>query len=65
MFSKDTDEKHVMHAKDDHIEIMIIDTTDEVIKEFFQSLFCIYQIGLETSKKGTAFIMDCIHLLCY
>ena len=54
-----------MHAKDDHIEIMINDKTDEVIKELFQSLFCIDQIGFETSVKGTAFIFDCIHLLCY
>ena len=65
MSSKATDEEHIMHAKDDHIEIMINYKTDEVIKELFQSLFCIDQIGFEISVKGTAFIFDCIHLLCY
>ena len=24
-----------------------------------------YQVGLETSMRGSDFILDCVHLLCY
>ena len=44
---------------------MINDKTDEVIEKLFQSLFSRYQIGLETSMKGSDFIFDCIHWLYY
>ena len=51
----------IKHSKRDNIEIMINDKTDEVIEKLFQSLFSRYQIGLETSMKGSDFIFDCIH----
>ena len=35
----------------------------EVIEELFQSLVSRYQIGLETSMKGSDFVFDCVHLL--
>ena len=38
---------------------------DEVIEQLFQSLFFRYQIGLETSVKGSNFVFDCGHLLYY
>ena len=44
---------------------MIDDKPDEVIKEPFQSLFSRYQIGLETSKRGSDFIFDHVQLLHY
>ena len=44
---------------------MINDEADEVIDELFQSLICIYQIGLETSMKGSEFVFDCVYLLHY
>ena len=44
---------------------MINDKADEVIKEFFQSLLSRYQIGLETSVIGSAFVLHCVHLLYY
>ena len=49
--------------KSDNIEVMINDKADEVTEELFQSLLSRYQIGLETSVKGSEFAFDCIHLL--
>ena len=54
-----------MHLKSDGIEIMINDKIDEVIEEPFQSLHFKYQIGLETSLKGSESVFDCLHLLYY
>ena len=54
-----------MHSKSDNSEIIIYGKTDEVIKERFQSLLNRYQIGLETSMKGSDFIFHCINLLHY
>ena len=44
----------------DNIKIMINDKAEEVIKELFQSLLSRYQIGLETSMKGSEFVFDCV-----
>ena len=63
MSSKDNNEDCVVHSRSDHIKLMINDKEDEVIKELFQSLLSRYQIGLETSMKGSGFIFDCINLL--
>ena len=54
-----------MHSKSDNFEIMIYGKTDEVIKELLESLLNRYQIGLETSMKGSDFIFHCINLLHY
>ena len=51
-----------MHSKSDSIAIMINDEEDKIIEELFQSLSG-YQIGLETSMKGSGFVFDCVHLL--
>ena len=61
--SKDTDEERVMYSKSDNIETMIHDKADEFIKKRFQSLFYRYQIGLETSVRGSDFIFDCVIFL--
>ena len=42
---------------------MINDKADEVIEAPFRSPLSIYQIGLETSMKGSEFVFDCVHLL--
>ena len=52
---KDSDEERVMHSKSDYIKIIINDEADEVIKEIFEALSSCYQIGLETSMKGSEF----------
>ena len=65
MSSKDNDVERALYSKSDDIEIMINDKADEVIEELFKSLLSRYQIGLETSMKGSTFIIDCVHLLYY
>ena len=62
MFSKDNDEDRVVHSKSDNVEMMINYEDDEVIEELFQSLLSSYQIGLETSMKGSEFIFDWVHV---
>ena len=42
---------------------MINGETDKVIEELFQSLLSGYQIGLETSSRGSNFIVDCVYLI--
>ena len=44
---------------------MIHDKADEIIEKLFQSLLKRYQIGLETSIRGSDFIFDSVHLLYY
>ena len=44
---------------------MINDHAGEVTEELFESLFNRYQIGQETSIRGSDFIFDCPHLLYY
>ena len=45
------------------IIIMINDKADEIVKEIFEWFFSKYQIGLETSMKGSNFNFDYIDLL--
>ena len=53
MSSKDNDEERVMHSKSINVEMMINYKGDEVIAQPFQTLLSRYQIGLETSMKGS------------
>ena len=41
------------------------DKAEEVTEELFPSLLSRYQIGLETSIKGSEFVFDCVQLLRY
>ena len=61
--SKDNDEERVMYSKSHNIEMMINDRAEEVIEEIFQSLRSIYQVGFETSMRGSDFIFDCVHII--
>ena len=61
--SKDNDEERVMYSKNHNIEMMINDRAEEVIEEIFQSLRSIYQVGFETSMRGSDFIFDCVHII--
>ena len=54
-----------MHSERDNIEIMINHKADEVTKELFQSPLSRYEIGLETSMRGSELVFDCVHLLYY
>ena len=61
--SKDVDEERVMHSKSNNIEFMPYDNANEVLNELFESLRSRYQIGLETSLRGSDFIFDSVKLL--
>ena len=63
--SKDNDEVPAMHSRIENIEIMINAKANKVVEELFQSLLSGYQIGMETSMKGSNFAFDCVNLLCY
>ena len=63
--SKDFDETRAMHAKNDNVEIMVGNETDEIIIELFKSLSQRYQEGLEESIRGSEFIFDSGDALYY
>ena len=51
-----------MQSKRDNIEIMVIDETDEVIEELFESPL---QNNLKKVKKSNDFVFDYVRLLSY
>ena len=59
------DEQRVTHSKRDNIEFMSYDNANEVVNEHFQSLLSRYQIGSETSARGSDFIFDLVQPLYY
>ena len=63
--SKDDDEDFVMHSKSKNKEIMIHDNADEVVEEHLELILNRNQNNLETSVKGTEFVLDYVHLLYY
>ena len=65
IYSKYSDEKCVMYSKIDNVEIVIDDDRYEVVEEFFQSPLSRNQIGLETSMKGSDFVLDWAHTFYY
>ena len=62
---KDVDEQRVMHSKSNNIEFMSCENVNEVANGLLKSLFSRYQIGLETSTRGSCFIFDSDQLLHY
>ena len=54
-----------MNTKNDDIEIMMGNETDEIIEELFESLLQKYQEGLEEKMRGSEFVFDSIDLLHY
>ena len=59
LFSKDTDEKNLMHSKSYNKEIIINDKADKVIKKLFESLLSRYQIGLKQRWKVATLFLLC------
>ena len=54
-----------MHTESNSIEIMIGNETNDIITELFNSLFKIYQEGLETKMKTSSFTFYNVELLYY
>ena len=63
--SKNSRERRTMHSKSNNIEIVIVNETDEIIEELFDSLLLKFQKGLEESMKGSKFVFDRLDLLHY
>ena len=53
-----------MHSKSDNKKIMINNEANGVMKKLFKSLKNRHQNNLE-SMKGSAFVFNEVHLLCY
>ena len=63
--SKDSDEIRTMHKKNNNIEIIMDNETDEIIEKHFESLLQKYQEGLEEKMEVSEFVFDSIDLLHY
>ena len=55
--SKDAKKECVMHMKSKNTEFMSSINVDDVVDELFKILFSRYQNNLETSMRGTDFIL--------
>ena len=62
---KDSDEICTMRAKNNNMEIIMGNETDEIVKELFESLLQKYQKGLKNKMRGSKFVFDSIDLLNY
>ena len=65
IYSKDSDETQTMHTKSNHVEIMIVSETDEIIEDLFEYFLQKYQEGLEESMRGREFVYDSVDVLYY
>ena len=62
---KDVEEERVMHSKSGNIEFMSCYNEIEVTDQLFESFLSRYQIGFETSMRGSDFIFDSVQLLYF
>ena len=53
-----SNEKRMLHTKNDNVENMFSKDADEIIQELFDSLLERYQEGLEQSMKSSGFVFD-------
>ena len=63
--SFDNNKTHIMHTKNNNIEIMKGIETNDAINELFNSFLTRYQEGLETKMKGSGYVFDKVDLLEY
>ena len=61
--SKVAKEERVMHSRSDNIKCTSYNDANEVFDELFESLHSRYQGNLETSLKGSGFIVDSVQLM--
>ena len=62
---KDSDEICTMRAKNNNMEIIMGNETDEIVKKLFESLLQKYQKGLKNKMRGSKLVFDSIDLLNY
>ena len=63
--SKESDEIRTIHKKNNDIEIIMDNETDEIIEKLFESLLQKYHQGLEEKMEGSEFVFDSNDLLHY
>ena len=63
--SKDSKETRTMYSKSDSIEIMMVDETEKIIEELFDSFLQRYQKNLEESMRGSEFVFHSVDSLYY
>ena len=54
-----------MHSTSSNTKFMTYENSNDVFDELFESLLSKYQIGLETSMRGSNFIFDSVQILHY
>ena len=62
--SKDSNEVRTMYTKSD-TDVLIGNTTDDIMKELFESTIKRCQSELEESMRGSEFVYDCVNELFY
>ena len=62
---EDVNEERVMHSTSSNTKFMTYENSNDVVDELFESLLSKYQIGLETSMRGSNFIFDSVQILHY
>ena len=65
IFSKDGEEKHVIHLSSDNIKLKTYSDANDRIEKLFNLLRLKYQNRLETSMKGSDFTFDSVQLMYY
>ena len=65
IFPKEFEAERLMHAKSDNKEFMTYDNANDIFDELFESLLPNYQENLETSLKGSDFVIDSVHFLYF
>ena len=63
--SKDAEEEHVMRSRSDITKFTSYNDVNGVADELFDSLCSRYQGNLETSMRGSYFILDSVQLMYY
>ena len=54
-----------MHSRSDNIKVTSYNDANELADELFESLCLRYQENLETSMRGSDFILDSVQLMHY
>ena len=61
--SKDVEEEHVMHSKNDNIKFTSYNDADEVVNELFESLRWRCYEKLKKLMRGSDFMFDSVQLM--
>ena len=60
---KDNEEWRIMYSKRNNIGFMSYDNANDIVDEFFKTIFSIYQEKLETPTRESDFIFNSVQIL--